>query len=352
MATSVNLPLLAQAPGAAVLGSAEEGVSGAAPHAQEGWQLRALGLLDPVPDERFDRIARLARRLFDVPIAMVGFRDGDQVRYKSRIGLDVLHLPLDRSFCGHVMRHNGTLLVCDSATDPRWDGQLLVNGAARIRFYAGVPVRLRGGAVVGTLCVMDAWPRLFPAVDLTILSDLAGLVERELNATGATLVDEDTGLANSEAFGAMARKALSICERSRLPAALLKVELMEPETSQRASAADQVQSSRQVHAELARLLSMASRGSDVLARIGKDTFALLATDCAPADLERVAARLQEAVTCRNVTLPPGTSPLRVHCSVHEASLQLVNGLSGWVGSAADERYSASAVASPPVPLHV
>jgi phosphoribosyl 1,2-cyclic phosphodiesterase/CheY-like chemotaxis protein len=40
--------------------------------------LRAAGILDSPPEERFDRITRLARRVFDVPIAMVSLVDADR----------------------------------------------------------------------------------------------------------------------------------------------------------------------------------------------------------------------------------------------------------------------------------
>ncbi|MFN7150464.1 MAG: GGDEF domain-containing protein, partial [Microthrixaceae bacterium] len=40
--------------------------------------LRALGLLDTLPEDRFDRITRLAARIFDVPIALVTLVDSDR----------------------------------------------------------------------------------------------------------------------------------------------------------------------------------------------------------------------------------------------------------------------------------
>lgn len=37
--------------------------------------LHSLSILDTPPEERFDRLTRLARRLFDVPIALVSLVD-------------------------------------------------------------------------------------------------------------------------------------------------------------------------------------------------------------------------------------------------------------------------------------
>ena len=45
--------------------------------------LHALNILDTQPEERFDRLTRLARRLFDVPIALVSLVDSNRQWFKS-----------------------------------------------------------------------------------------------------------------------------------------------------------------------------------------------------------------------------------------------------------------------------
>ena len=45
--------------------------------------LRALQLLDTKPEERFDRLTRLAKRLFGVPIALVSLVDVNRQWFKS-----------------------------------------------------------------------------------------------------------------------------------------------------------------------------------------------------------------------------------------------------------------------------
>ncbi|MEK6295963.1 MAG: GGDEF domain-containing protein, partial [Paraburkholderia tropica] len=45
--------------------------------------LRSFQLLDTQPEERFDRITRLARRLFNVPIAAVTLVDTRRQWFKS-----------------------------------------------------------------------------------------------------------------------------------------------------------------------------------------------------------------------------------------------------------------------------
>ena len=67
------------------------------PHNEED-RLAALartGLLDTPPEERFDRYTRVARRLFDVPIALVSLVDEHRQWFKSRQGLDATQTPRD-----------------------------------------------------------------------------------------------------------------------------------------------------------------------------------------------------------------------------------------------------------------
>ena len=52
-------------------------------------QLKSAAILDTQPEERFDRVTRMARRLFGVPIALVSLVDENRQWFKSCDGLDV-----------------------------------------------------------------------------------------------------------------------------------------------------------------------------------------------------------------------------------------------------------------------
>jgi len=54
--------------------------------------LRALGVLDSAAEERFDRLTRLARALFDVPIALISLVDAERQWFKSRANYYLLRL--------------------------------------------------------------------------------------------------------------------------------------------------------------------------------------------------------------------------------------------------------------------
>jgi diguanylate cyclase (GGDEF)-like protein len=55
--------------------------------------LHSLQILDTPAEERFDRLTRLAKRLFDVPIAVVSLIDSDRQWFKSSVGLSRPEMP-------------------------------------------------------------------------------------------------------------------------------------------------------------------------------------------------------------------------------------------------------------------
>ncbi|WP_308798695.1 PP2C family protein-serine/threonine phosphatase [Agromyces silvae] len=140
-----------------------------------------LGILDTPREERFDRVARLAHELFEVPMVSVTFLDGDRQFRKAEIGLGGREAAREQSFCDATVRGSGTLVVEDAATDPRFAENPFVVGEPNLRFYAGHPLQAPGGEQVGTLCIVDTAPRTMDSHERELLRDLAGWLQSELS---------------------------------------------------------------------------------------------------------------------------------------------------------------------------
>ncbi len=150
--------------------------------------LRDLEILDTPPEEAFDRVAREAAATFGVPIALVSLVDEGRQFWKAQTGLPAdlaaaREAPRETSVCGHVVAAGGTVVVEDVAADPRFAGNTLLRERG-IRFYAGAPLRARGGLTLGTLCVIDTEPRTFGAPERERLQALADEVAAEIARRG------------------------------------------------------------------------------------------------------------------------------------------------------------------------
>ena len=143
--------------------------------------LDALEILDSAPEERFDRIIRIASGAFEVPIALVSLVDRDRQWFKSCIGLDVKETPRDMAFCAHAILEDELLIIPDALQDPRFADNPLVTGEPHVRFYAGCPLKLPDGNTMGTLCLIDTRPRQLDDGRIKLLRDLGKLVETELS---------------------------------------------------------------------------------------------------------------------------------------------------------------------------
>ncbi len=154
--------------------------------------LRDLGLLDTPPEERFDRVVRLAKRIFDVPTVAVNLIDEDRLFTKSGVGVAPgTDTPRDIAFCPRTVGTRVSLVVPDARADPEWSDNPLVTGNPGIRFYAGAPLAAPRGEIVGTLCLVDDEPRELSPTDQALLEDLASWVEQELAADADAVLSQE-----------------------------------------------------------------------------------------------------------------------------------------------------------------
>jgi len=146
--------------------------------------LASLNMLDTPREERFDRLVRLTRKMFDVPTAVVSLIDEDRWWVKAEAGLDgITEVPRTQSMCTHAVDTDAALVVTDPAHDDRFRDNPFVTAPDGVRFYAGEPLHTPGGVAVGALCIVDTKPRELTEAQLEILRALADFVETELART-------------------------------------------------------------------------------------------------------------------------------------------------------------------------
>ena len=176
--------------------------------------LAELGANAQSSAEALDRIARVACRVLDVPVALVNLIGADRQQFVGCGGPEpwasMRGMPLDAGFCPFVLDGDAYTLE-DARTVPAHAGDPAVE--LGVVAYAGVPLRAFDGEPIGTLCAVDFQPRTWSEDDLAIMADLAAGVIAELQLLTATrmiardqvrlrsLAELSTALAPAESVG-------------------------------------------------------------------------------------------------------------------------------------------------------
>lgn len=258
--------------------------------------LRSLEILDTPPDERFDRLTRLAKHVFSVPMAVVSLVDTERQWFKSCSGLAVTQTPRDVSFCGHAILGDDLFVIEDAQQDPRFFDNPLVTGEPYVRFYAGFPLTLSGDLRIGSFCIVDTKPRQLDEVQRGLLRDLGRIAERELEAVRLAATDDLTGLYNRRGFEAMGLKLLRLCKRAQSRASLLFFDLNG--FKQINDGYGHTEGDRAI-VGFADVLRASMRETDVLARLGGDEFVALVVDVEPGSETQIIERVQRGVARHN-----------------------------------------------------
>ncbi len=150
--------------------------------------VRRYDILDTPPDGAYDRVAALAARLFDMPVATVTIVDEDRIWFKAAHGLDgVTQIGRDPGLCGSAVLRDDTTVIPDTLADPVARSNPLVAGPMGVRFYAAAPIITADGHRLGTVNVLDTRPRELDEAGADTLADLAAMVRDQLELRLAAL---------------------------------------------------------------------------------------------------------------------------------------------------------------------
>lgn len=144
--------------------------------------LNALNIVNKEPEERFDRITRLAAQLLGTKSSAITLILDDRIFIKSRYGTDIGDLSRKNSLSEFVVRTAELLEVPDASVDTRFKDNPVVTGESHVRFYAGYPLAAQNGELIGTLSVFDPKPRVFTDDERSLLYELKLWVQSEMTA--------------------------------------------------------------------------------------------------------------------------------------------------------------------------
>jgi diguanylate cyclase (GGDEF)-like protein len=258
--------------------------------------LRTLQILDTSHEERFDRVTRMAKRMFGVEISLVSLVDEDRQWFKSKQGLDASETPREISFCGHAINKDGLFIIPNAIDDERFSDNPLVTGAPNIRFYAGYPLKLRQGINLGTLCLIDSKPKHLNEEDKQLLNDLGAMIEQEIRSIQYATLDELTLISNRRGFLTLAEHSKNVCRRNDIPMSVILFDLNKFKAINDNFGHHEGDFALKQFAEVMRNVF---RESDVIGRLGGDEFVTMLTDASSEQITVTLDRFKTEMDAMN-----------------------------------------------------
>jgi len=138
--------------------------------------------------DALDALASEVARALGTPVALVCVVEDGRQCFVGQFGLQPpwsqkRETPLSHSFCQHAVAEKGPLVIDDARLDWRVWSNLAIPDLG-VLAYLGVPIRLSGGEVIGSLCAISDTARSWSKAELRRLEAFCGtaaeLLEREI----------------------------------------------------------------------------------------------------------------------------------------------------------------------------
>ncbi|MBS3785875.1 MAG: sensor domain-containing diguanylate cyclase [Gammaproteobacteria bacterium] len=275
--------------------------------------LRTLEILDTSHEERFDRVTRMAKRMFGVEISLVTLVDEERQWFKSKQGLDAPETSREISFCGHAINQDGLFIIPNAVEDERFYDNPLVTDGPNIRFYAGYPLKLRQGINLGTLCLIDSKPKHLNEEDEQLLNDLGAMIEQEIKSVQLATLDELTLISNRRGFLTLADHSQKVCRRKKIPMSIILFDLNKFKPINDNYGHHEGDFALRKFAEVMRSVF---RESDVIGRFGGDEFVVMLTDSSNEVITSILDRFRTEMDAMNKVI---SKPYRIEYSSGVAS---------------------------------
>lgn len=193
--------------------------------------LRRLRDVEPIAEEAFARLARLAARLVRAPMAIVTLVDDTKQFVKSSYGLpepwaSAADLPVDWGFCVATMAGGKPKLIAAVLDDPDFASDPAVEALGAVS-VACVPLVDDDERAIGVLSVIDVEPRRWDDEDRELIAFLARSIMNELQlranlSENQRLLELSAGAAQREAL--RARQLRGLAETSMMMTTTLSLD--------------------------------------------------------------------------------------------------------------------------------
>jgi diguanylate cyclase (GGDEF)-like protein len=233
------------------------------------------------------------------------------------------------TLCSRMVEGQGPHIAPDVASEPAYAKSPITDKIA-VGAYVGVPLRRADGTLFGTLCAIDPEPqpeRIRDDQDMVVLMGelLGGLLEAELSGVEAVRKaermdvditrDELTGLYNRRGWDMLVVREEERCRRYGHPACVVSIDL---DDLRFYNDTQGYASGDALLIRCSKALKEVTRGSDVVARMGGDEFAMLMVECDYFDAQAMLLRVQETLAGYDVRASIGMAMRKSGIDLEEA----------------------------------
>lgn len=131
-----------------------------------------LDLKQSLESPDFKNITKLAKSVFDVPIALITIIDDENLYVSESKNFTPVSVPLENTFCSYARKQNSVFIVEDATKDERFVNNKYVIEEG-FRFYAGTPIKVSNEINVGNFCLMGFEPKILTEKECEMLRDFA-----------------------------------------------------------------------------------------------------------------------------------------------------------------------------------
>ncbi len=245
------------------------------------------------PDETsFDSSLRVAAHLAGVQMAVICLHAEHRHWVRSELGPDLRQAVQASRLHAAALAQDGPFIVADAAADPAFAEDGLVTGPWQLRFFAAVKLHLRGGRVIGVLCLADPEPHELDALQIAALHDLARTVTDQIALRVQATTDGLTGVYTRRYIGCYLEPEVARCRRhgNQLSAIAIDLDQVKGLNTRLGRPAGDIW----IRAVVSSLRSTL-RFSDLVARVGGGAFLALLPETPAEGAMLVAERARRSV---------------------------------------------------------
>ncbi|WP_018983619.1 EAL domain-containing response regulator [Salinimonas chungwhensis] len=188
--------------------------------------VRSMKPLPAQPEEQFDRLVRLAQRVFDKPIVAISILEQELCYLKARVGLEIQSIPAQQALCYRLLPDKDVLIIPDLQLDHGNEESPLQHFGKPVRFFASHALKASNGCIIGSVFVADISAENWLAENVEQLAQFARIIETEFTYLKDRQLDAVSQIPDKASFTRRADALVAFAAQNTLTVQVVKINLI------------------------------------------------------------------------------------------------------------------------------